>query len=198
MYWGKKASVRAELMLRMMWEPLTTGELFGPEKAYFCLEPPLWLSPQDERFSSLSLFCAVDLLPHVHLNFSIRELWIMTVFEMGELRRIQVFYSHLTQVRMPARGSNLKRKERKGGNEKESIFRNTNCKEDVISGYYSSCKSRLLSLVIFRKCTVIAPKSPPSIACQETLQITPPNFTRLQKEKKNLFSFLFPFLKVLT
>lgn len=119
----------------------------------------------------------------------------MTVFEMGELRRIQVFYSHLTQVRMPARGSNLKRKERKGGNEKESIFRNTNCKEDVISGYYPSCKSRLLSLVIFRNCTVIAPKSPPGIACQETLQITPPNFTRLQKGKKKKifspFSFLF-------
>ena len=40
----------------------------------------------------------------------------MTVLEMGELRRILVFYSHLTQVRMPARGSHLKRKERKGGN----------------------------------------------------------------------------------
>lgn len=84
----------------------------------------------------------------------------MTVLEMGELEENSVFYSHLTQVRMPARGSHLKRKERKGGNEKESIFRNTSGKEDVISGYYPTCESRPSSLVIFRKRTVTAPKSP--------------------------------------
>lgn len=184
MYWGKKnirkswINVEDDVRASDSWRAIWPGESIFLFRTSSVTLPPGW------ALLFFEFILSVDLLPHVHLNFSIRELWIMTVFEMGELRRIQVFYSHLTQVRMPARGSNLKRKERKGGNEKESIFRNTNCKEDVISGYYPSCKSWLLSLVIFRKGTVIAPKSPPSIACQETLQITPPNFTGLQKEKK--------------
>lgn len=57
----------------------------------------------------------------------------MTVLEMGELRRILVFFILISSGEVSFRGSHLKRKERKGGNEKESIFRNTG-KEGVISG----------------------------------------------------------------
>ena len=158
MYWGGKTSVRAELILRMMWEPLTAGELFGPEKAHFCSEPPLRLSPQDECFSSLSLFRAVDLLPHVRLSFGIRELWIMTVLEMGELRRIQVFYSHLTQVRMLPEVAIWKERKERGDMKGKVSLEASRVKKTQHVGTTQLVRVGP-SQVIFRKRSVPAPRS---------------------------------------
>ena len=55
------------------------------------------------------------------------------------------------------------------------------------------------SLVVFRKCSVPAPRSPPSVACRRPCkylhQILP---AYKKKNTKIIFSFLLPFLKVLT
>lgn len=188
MYWGEKTSIRAELILRMMWEPLTAGELFGPEKAHFCLEPPLWLSLQDECFSSLSLFCAVDLLPHARLSFGIRESWILTVLEMGEPRRIQVFYSHLTQARMlPEVAIWKERKEREDMKGKVPL-ETPRVKKTKQVGATPLVRVHP-SLVVFRKRSVPAPRSPPSVACRRPCKYLH------QKNTKNHFLLSPSFFK---
>lgn len=93
-----------------------------------------------------------------------------------------------------ARGSNLKRKERKGGHEREGTFRNTEGKEDEASGCHPACESPPLTSC-FQEALCPSAEVSPKRSLQETLQIPPPNFTSLQKEKHKKsfspFSFLF-------
>ena len=97
-----------------------------------------------------------------------------------------------------ARGSNLKRKERKVRHEREGIFRSIEGEEDAARGYHPACESRPLTSY-FQEALCPSAEVPPSIACRRPCkylhQILP---AYKKKNTKIIFSFLLPFLKVLT